>query len=66
MDPTMNMRDIRMFNGFCMVQLGGKLLKIHHPMLTVMHLFEQTVYSFSNKFSIMTIMNENITDHKSI
>ena len=35
-DPGKNLTDIVMLDGTSNVQLGGKLLKMHYPMLTVM------------------------------
>ena len=54
-----------MFDGASNVQLGGELIKLHDPKLTVMHGFEQTVYLFFNnvpKIPIMNHMNHMITE----
>ena len=47
-DPKKTFTDIVMFGGSLNVQLGGKLLKVHYPKLTVMRGFEHTVLLFFN------------------
>ena len=42
-DPGKKLIDIIMFDGASNVQLGGKLLKVHYPKLTVMRGVEHTV-----------------------
>ena len=42
-DPRKNLTDVIMFDGDSNVQLGGKLLKVHYPNLTVMRGVEHTV-----------------------
>ena len=42
-DPVKNLTDIVMFNGASNFQLGGILLKVHYPKLTVMRGVEHTV-----------------------
>ena len=49
-DPGKRLIDIFMFDGASNVQLGGKLLKVHYPKLTVMRGVEHTVYLFSMIF----------------
>ena len=55
-----------MFNGALNVQLGGERLKIHYPKLTVMCIVEHTVYLFFNDVYKIIIVNQMVTDHKSI
>ena len=55
-----------MFNGVSHVQLGGKLLKLHCPKLTVMRGVEHTVSLFFNDISNITIVNQMISDQKLI
>ena len=40
-----------MFDGASEVQLGGEILKVNYPNLTVMHGIERNVYLFFNDFS---------------
>ena len=42
-DPGKNLTYVIMFDGASNVQLGGKLLKVHYPKLTVMRGVEHTV-----------------------
>ena len=42
-DPGKNLADVIKFDGASNVQLGGKLLKVHYPKLTVISRFEHTV-----------------------
>ena len=49
-DPGKTLTDIIMFDRASSVQLGGKLLKLHYPKLTVMRGVEHTVYIFSMIF----------------
>ena len=42
--------DIVMFDGASNVKLGGKLLKVHYPKLTVMRGVEHTLSLFFNDF----------------
>ena len=55
-----------MFNGASNVQLGDKLLKYHFPKLMVMHGIEHTVSLFFNDVVKIPILNQMVTDHKSI
>ena len=55
-----------MFDGASNVQLGGKLLKVHYPNLTVMCGVEHTVSLFFNDVSKITIVNQMISAHKMI
>ena len=55
-----------MFDGAYNVQLGGKLLKVHYPKLTVMRGFEHTVSLFFNEVSKIPISNQMISAHKMI
>ena len=55
-----------MFDGPSNIQIGGELIKIHYPKLTVMRGVEHTVYFFFNYFSKITIANQMITAHKEI
>ena len=52
-DPTRQISDIDIFDGASNVQLSGKLLKVHHPKLTVMRGVEHTVLlSFNDVYKI--------------
>ena len=55
-----------MFDGALNVQLGGKVLKVHYPKLTVMRGVEHTVLLFFNDVSKIHIVNKMISDHKMI
>ena len=55
-----------MFDRASNVQLGGKLLKMHYPKLTVMRGVEYTVALFFNDVSKMPIVNQMISSHKYI
>ena len=55
-----------MFDGASNVQLSGELLKVHYPNITVMCGVEHTVSLFSNDVSKIPVVNQMITDHKSI
>ena len=55
-----------MFDGASNIQLGGELLKINYPKLTVMHRVENTVSLFFNNFSKIPILNQIITSHKAM
>ena len=55
-----------MFGGGSNVQLGGNLLKVHYPKLTVMHVVEHTVLLFFNDVSKISIENQMISAHKMI
>ena len=55
-----------MFDGALNVQLGGKLLKVHYPKLTVMRGVEHTVSLFFNDVSNIPIVNKMISAHKMI
>ena len=55
-----------MFDGALNVQLGGELMKIHYPKLPLIHVVEHTVYLFSNDFSKLKILNQNINGRKAI
>ena len=58
--------DIVMFGGALNVQLGGNLLKVHYPNLTVMRGVEHTVSLFFNDVSKITIVNQIISAHTMI
>ena len=55
-----------MFDGASNVQLGGKLLKLHYPKLTVMRGVERTVLLLFNDVSKIPIVNQMIYAHKII
>ena len=55
-----------MFDGASNVQLGGKLLKVNYPKLTVMRGVEHTVSLFFNDVSKIPIINQMIFAHKMI
>ena len=55
-----------MLDGTSNMQLGGKLLKMHVPMLTVMRGVEHTVLLFFNDVSKISIVNQIISAHKMI
>ena len=48
--PVKNLTGVIMFDGVSNVQLGGKLLKVHYPKLTVMYGVEHTVLLFLMMF----------------
>ena len=50
-DPRKHLTDVIMFDGASNVQLGGKLLKVHYPKLTVMRGVKHTVSLFFNDVS---------------
>ena len=58
--------DIIMFDGASNVQLGGILLKVHYPKLTVMRGVEHTILLFFNYVLNIPIVNQMISDHKTI
>ena len=64
--PFKKLIDIVMFGGASNVQLGGKLLKVHYPKLTVMRGVEYTVLLFFNDVSKILILNQMIYSHKMI
>ena len=55
-----------MFDGASNVQLGGKILKLRFPKLTVMRGVEHTVPLFYNDVSKIPIVNQIISSHKMI
>ena len=55
-----------MFDEASNVQLGGKLLKVHYPKLTVVRYVEHTVSLFFNDVSMIPIVNQTISAHKMI
>ena len=55
-----------MFDGASNVQLGGKLLKVHYPKLSVMRGVEHTVSLFLNDVSKILIVNQMDSAHKII
>ena len=65
-DPRKKLTDVIFFDGAFNVQLGGKLLKVHYPKLTVMRGVERTVSLFFNDFSKIPIVNQIISAHKMI
>ena len=65
-DPVKKLTDIVMFDGASNVQLGGKLLKVHYPKLSVMRGVEHTVSLFFNDVSNIPILNQMISAHKMI
>ena len=65
-DPHKSITDVFMFDGASNVQLGGGILKIHYPMITVMHGVEHTVYLFLNDVTKIPVLNQTITAHKEI
>ena len=65
-DPGKKLTYIVMFYGASNVQLGGKLLKVHYPKLTVMRGVEHTVSLFFNDVSKIPIVNQIISSHKMI
>ena len=50
-DPGIFLTDVIMFDGASNVQLGGKLLKLDYPKLTVMRGVEHTLSLFFNDVS---------------
>ena len=64
--PAKTLSDIFMFDGSSNVELGGRLLKVHHLKLTVMHGVEHTVSLFFNDISKIHIVIEMISYHNMI
>ena len=60
------MTDVVIFYGSSNIQLGGELLIIHYPKISVMHGVEQTVYLFLNDVPNVLSVNHMITAHKVI
>ena len=65
-DPRKNLTDVIMFDGASNVQLGGRLLKVHDPKLTVMRGVEHTVSLFFNDVSKIPIVNQIMSTHNMI
>ena len=63
-DPNKTITDIVMFDGASNVHIGGELMNIHDPKLTVMHGVEHTVSLFFNDVYKTPILNQTITDNK--
>ena len=55
-----------MFDGASNVKLGGKLLKVYYPKLTVMRGVEQTVSLFFNDVSKIPIVNQMVSSQNMI
>ena len=55
-----------MFDGASNVQLGGELLKINYPKVSVMRGVEHIVSLFFNDVTKIPVVNQMITSHKSI
>ena len=55
-----------MFDGASNVRLGGKILKVHYPKLTVMCGVEHTVLLFFYDVSKILILNQMISAYKMI
>ena len=66
MDPNNSITDVVMFDGASNLQLGGDILKINYPKLTVMCGIEHSVFLFFNDVSKLPIVNQMIRDHKAI
>ena len=65
-DPGNKLTDIIMFDRASNVKLGGNLLKVHYPKLTVMRGVEHTVSLFFNDVSKIPIINKMISAHNMI
>ena len=65
-DSGKKLTDIVMFDGASNVQLGGNVLKVHHPKLTFMRGVEHTVFLFFNDVSKIPIVNQMISAHRMI
>ena len=65
-DPGKKLPDILMFDCASNVKLGGNLLKVHYPKLTVIRGVEHTVSLFFNDVSKIPILNQIISAHKMI
>ena len=55
-----------MLDGSSNVHFAVELLKIHHPKITVMRVFEQPVSLFFNDVSKIPVVNRMIKSHKAI
>ena len=53
-----------MLIGASNIQLGGDLLKIYYPKLTIMRGFERTVSLFFNDIAKFSIVNQMVKYHK--
>ena len=65
-DSNTIITDVVMFDRASNIQLGGKLIKFHYPMLTVMRVAEQKESLFFNDAYKMTIVNQRIKYHEEI
>ena len=65
-DPGKTLTDVIMFDGAFILQLGGNVLKVHYPKLTVMCEVEHTVSLFFNDISKIPIVNQIISAHNMI
>ena len=65
-DPGKKLIDIVIFDGASNAELGGRLLKVHYPKLTLMHGVEHTVSLFFNDVSMIPTVNQMISYHKII
>ena len=63
-EPNKIITDVVMLYEAWNLQLGGKLLKINYPKLTVMRGVEHTIYLVFNDVSKRTTPNQIITAHK--
>ena len=65
-DPAKKLIDIVMFDGASNLQLGGRLLKVHDPKLTLMRGVEHTASLLFNYISKIPTVNQIISTHKMI
>ena len=65
-DAGKKLTDTVMFDGASNVKLGGKILKVHYPKLTIMCGVEHTLSLFFNNVSKIPIVNQIISTHKMI
>ena len=66
MDPHKSITDVFMFDGDSNVHIGGEILKIHYPNISVMRGFEHTVSLFFNDVSKIQVVNYMIKSYETI
>ena len=65
-DPHKSIIILVMFDGASNIQLGGELLKINCPNISVMRGVKHIVSLFFNNFSKISVLNQTITAHNSV
>ena len=65
-DPTKSITDVVIFDGASNLQLGGDILNIYYPKLTVMNWVEHTISILLNDFSKIPVVNQMVQDHNAV